>query len=112
MAAAKRGKKRTRGTGGKLPPGAKDGTSKRGPRRPKWDREARELWYGGILIKRFTGEPTLQELILDAFEEEGWPDEIFDPIPPTEARQEHRLRQIVYNLNQHHAVRCIEFHVT
>src|SRR5262249_6229217 len=47
--------------------------------RPRWDAGARELTWQGGLVKRFQNPARCQELILAAFEEEGWPVRIDDP---------------------------------
>jgi hypothetical protein len=39
------------------------------------------LSLGGTVVKRFRVPAHNQELILSAFEEEGWPDHIDDPLP-------------------------------
>jgi hypothetical protein len=40
-------------------------------------------------------------MILDAFEEEGWPDHIDEPLPPLDGgRESDRLRKEVYALNR------------
>src|SRR5262249_31861554 len=49
---------------------------------PRWDGERRELWVGNVLVKRFTQPADNQELLLAAFEEEGWPPCLDDPLPP------------------------------
>ena len=67
---------------------------------PKWDSERRELRVDQRIIKRYRWPAANQERILDAFEEEGWPHRIDDPIPPdrsTEPRQ--RLRDTINSLN-------------
>ena len=50
---------------------------------PTWDYDRRELRYGGQLIKHFKWKAINQERVLMAFEEEGWPDCIDDPLPPS-----------------------------
>jgi hypothetical protein len=49
---------------------------------PCWDRKRRELRIGGIVVKRFKWPAENQEQVLDAFEEEGWPPRIDDPLLP------------------------------
>jgi hypothetical protein len=78
--------------------------------RPMWDRERRELVVGGQLVKRFRVPAASQERVLDAFEEEGWPQRIDDPLPLTaniDARA--RLHDAIKNLNRHHVHRLIVF---
>ncbi len=50
--------------------------------RPRWDRDARTLWYGDRICKHYTRSAPCQETILTAFEEEGWPNTIDDPLDP------------------------------
>ena len=40
---------------------------------PHWNADARELWMDGKIVKRFKWHAVNQEIILTAFEEEGWP---------------------------------------
>lgn len=49
--------------------------------RPRWDRRSMQLWFGVWLCKSYRRAAPNQWLILDAFEEEGWPPRIDDPIP-------------------------------
>ena len=48
---------------------------------PKYDSQLRELTFGKVLLKKFKQPAENQELILQAFEEEGWPDRIDNPLP-------------------------------
>src|SRR5262249_26087754 len=48
--------------------------------RPRWDGDTRTLWYGDHICKRYTRPAPGQEKILAAFEEEGWPNKIDDPL--------------------------------
>lgn len=61
--------------GGKgLPPNAK----------PRWDRDAGELWFNGEIVRRvpLTGRAKNVRKILDAFETDGWDRRIDDPLDP------------------------------
>jgi hypothetical protein len=49
--------------------------------KPFWEAKRRELWLGDVLVKRFTRPARLQELVLAAFQELGWPQFIDDPLP-------------------------------
>jgi hypothetical protein len=64
---------------------------------PKWNAATRELRYrdngGRSLPKR--AKNCIR--ILNAFEEEGWPACVYDPIPPSEAKRP--LSEAVRNLN-------------
>jgi hypothetical protein len=50
--------------------------------KPRWDRAARELWFAGEVVLRFPRGARNQERVLEAFEEQGWPARIDDPLPP------------------------------
>lgn len=52
--------------------------------KPRWDAERRELWFDGVLVKRFRKPGPNQELILAAFERQGWRKRIDDPLPHDE----------------------------
>jgi hypothetical protein len=47
---------------------------------PSWDGERRELRMGDALVKRFRQPAKNQEAILSAFEEDGWPPRIDNPL--------------------------------
>jgi hypothetical protein len=69
--------------------------------RPFWDQVRRELRVGGALVKRFRQPAQTQELILAAFEEEGWPPRIDDPLPPRKHQlTKRRLHSTITNLNR------------
>jgi hypothetical protein len=66
---------------------------------PKWNAETRELWWHGHLIKRFRVPALSQEMILAAFEEDGWLRRIDDPLPRLlESDTSDRLREAVRGL--------------
>jgi hypothetical protein len=49
-----------------------------------------------------------QERIIAAFEEEGWPRRIDDPLPPhPEQDPKHRLRDTIKSLNRHQVNRLL-----
>lgn len=82
-----------------------------GPGTPRWDSDRRELSWGGCVLKWFRCQAENQELILAAFEEDGWPGRIDDPLPPTYTRDsQSRLRDAIRRLNAGHARRAIRFH--
>ena len=68
---------------------------------PTWNSERRELRLGGIVVKRFRQPAKNQETILAAFQEEGWPSRIDDPLPGGDngAAQDH-LHDAIRRLNQ------------
>jgi hypothetical protein len=89
---------------------AEDNADKSGgpspPRRevPRWDGTARLLRFRGEECKRFRKPARDQEKVLAAFQEEGWPDAIDDPLPSgklarTVESLNDRLRHIKFSLN-------------
>ena len=79
-------------------------------RRPVWDRLKRELRVGGTVVKRFKQAASNQVLVLDAFEEEGWPPRIDDPLPPRgEQDRKRRVHTTISNLNRGHLCRLLHF---
>jgi hypothetical protein len=76
--------------------------------KPSWHKVLGTLRYRGEIVREVKAEATNVRLILDAFEEAGWPDEIFDPLPPTEAKAPRR--RAVETLNKD--LRLIRFYST
>jgi hypothetical protein len=78
--------------------------------RPIWDGEQRELRFAGQLIKRFRVPAANQERILAAFEEEGWPAGIDDPLSP-EGEQDpiRRLQATIKSLNRNQLHPLVRF---
>jgi hypothetical protein len=77
---------------------------------PCWDAQRRELRYKGLLVKQFKQPAESQEIILGAFEEEGWPPRIDDPLPPQRDQDPKRhLHVTITNLNRHQKHRVIRF---
>ena len=78
---------------------------------PNWDRDARRFLVGGCLIKHFRVPSPNQEAVLDAFQEEGWPASIDDPLPPVPDQQpKRRLRDTIKCLNLNQVAPLIRFH--
>jgi hypothetical protein len=78
--------------------------------KPVWDADLRELRLGEALVKRFKQPAANQELILEAFQEEGWPSRIDDPLPPaSEQNSKQRLHSTISNLNRCQETRLIHF---
>lgn len=77
---------------------------------PHWDAQRRELRWGDYLIKMFKVPAPNQELVLNVFEEEGWPPCIDDPLS-SDANQDpkERLHDTIKNLNRHQVERLIYF---
>jgi hypothetical protein len=64
--------------------------------KPIWDSRRRELRVGELVVKKFRVPAENQELILSAFEEDGWPEYVDDPLP--------RKPSIVPKLRLHNAI--------
>jgi hypothetical protein len=77
---------------------------------PLWDVGLREFRVGGRLIKYYRVPSPNQEGILAAFQEEGWPPRIDDPLPPHgDHDPKRRLRDTIKSLNRHQTHRLIRF---
>jgi hypothetical protein len=76
---------------------------------PTWDSKLRELRWGNDLVKRFQKPAPVQECILEAFHEQGWPPRIDDPLPHHgERNAKQHLRDTVKNLNRYqHGCRIV-----
>jgi len=78
---------------------------------PVWDPDFRELRYDGILVKRLSAVAANQAKILAAFQEEGWPQRIFDPLSPSGTQPPaRRLRRAIYQLNKAVNAPLLHFH--
>lgn len=81
------------------------------PPRPHWDAGRRELLVGTTVVKRFRVPAPNQELVLQAFEEDGWPACIDDPLPPVPNLDcQYRLRATIKSLNRSQSRPLIRFH--
>lgn len=79
--------------------------------RPRWDALQQELWLGDDLVKRFTAPAPNQEVVLAAFEEEGRPQRIDDPLTPQpEQDTKRRLLDTLKCLNRHQHNAVSRFH--
>ncbi len=77
---------------------------------PCWDQERRELRIGEIVVKRFKWPAKNQEQVLDAFQEEGWPTHIDDPlVPDPQICPKRRLHDTLKCLNRKQIVDAIKF---
>ncbi len=77
---------------------------------PKWDRNRRELWYNGQLVKQFKLPSANQETIIMAFEEESWAPRVDDPLPPApDIDPKRRLNDAIKGLNRRQKNQCIRF---
>jgi hypothetical protein len=71
------------------------------PCSPKWDHQRRQLRVGGDIVKEFKLPSPNQETVLMAFEEEGWPPRIDDPLPPLpQLDPRRRLHDTIKALNR------------
>ncbi len=77
---------------------------------PQWDAECRELRWAGAIVKRFRVPAPNQELILCAFQEDGWPPHIDDPLPQAYSIEpKRRLHDTIVALNRHREQPSIRF---
>lgn len=77
---------------------------------PVWDPARRELLWGERIVKRFRVPAPNQELVLVAFQEEGWPPHIDDPLPHVLAVEpKRRLHDTIVALNRHQAEHAVRF---
>jgi len=81
------------------------------PARPHWDADRRELRARHLVVKHFHRPAPAQEIVLAAFQEEGWPAYIDDPLPPRGgADRWERLHNTINRLNGRQTIQLIEFH--
>src|SRR5262245_36564967 len=67
---------------------------------PVYDKDRRELWFKGRLVKRLRQPAKNVELILLAFQELGWPPAIDDPLPgDVDVDRQERLHDTLRRLN-------------
>jgi hypothetical protein len=68
--------------------------------KPYWDSQMRQLWVGKVLVKEFSQPSQNQCLILDGFDELGWPPAIDDPLPGDGSKKRRkRLLDAIRRLN-------------
>jgi hypothetical protein len=68
------------------------------------------LCWQNNLIKEFRRPAINQELVLAVLEEEGWPPQIDDPLPPVDnIDPKVRLHDTIKGLNRHHMYQIIHF---
>lgn len=78
--------------------------------KPNWDQNRKELRVGQCVIKLFRWVAINQETVLMAFEEEGWPARIDDPLPQKlNQDSKTRLHDTIKCLNRNHQTRLIRF---
>jgi len=79
---------------------------------PHYDAMLHELRLGDELVKSFTRPARAQELILQVFQEEGWPPAIDDPLPSQFNQDPKRhLHYTVRNLNRGQTPLRIRFYI-
>lgn len=68
--------------------------------KPVWNKDTCVLTYRGKTIRRVRGRSVASNVprILDAFEEDGWPERIDDPLP--DGKNPQRLRETIRSLNE------------
>ncbi|MBI2824597.1 MAG: hypothetical protein HYX69_07930 [Planctomycetia bacterium] len=77
---------------------------------PKWDHQRRQLRVGGRIVKEFKLPSPNQETVLVAFEEEGWPARIDDPLSPVSPLDpRRRLHDTIKALNRNQKAPLIRF---
>lgn len=71
------------------------------PSLPRWEPQRQELWFDGKLVKQFRIPSANQVTILSAFQEDGWPSRIDDPLPcHAEIDSRRRLNDTIRSLNR------------
>ncbi len=77
---------------------------------PVWDRDRRELRLDDVLVKRFKWPATNQERILNAFQDNGWPRKISDPLDvDPKICPKRRLHDTIKCLNRKQLCGAIKF---
>ncbi len=77
---------------------------------PKWDRDRRQLRFDGQVVKEFKLPSPNQETVLVAFEEEGWPARIDDPLSPApNLDPRRRLHDTIKALNRNQKRTLLRF---
>jgi hypothetical protein len=78
--------------------------------KPHWDPARRALSLGDQLVKQFRVPAGNQEFILSAFQEEGWPEHIDDPLPGNHLIDPKiRLNDTIYRLNRTQVTPLLRF---
>lgn len=68
--------------------------------KPSWNKTRRELSYRGMVVRKVKNLGIAKNvvLVLDVFQEEGWPERIDDPMPG--GKNSRRLRYTISSLNE------------
>jgi hypothetical protein len=81
-----------------------------GALRPTWDRDRQELRFGHLIVKQYKVPAANQEMILAAFQEEGWPPRIDDPLPQhPHLDPKRRLHDTINSLNRNQKNPLVRF---
>lgn len=79
--------------------------------RPLWLPAAQELWWRGGIVKSFRRDADNQTAVLAAFQKEGWPRRIDDPLPRVAGRNPKSCRrETIKSLNRGLARGTIRFY--
>jgi hypothetical protein len=77
---------------------------------PNWDIVTKRLQFRGAVVKCFRWPAINQECLLNAFQEEGWPERIDDPLPPLEELDpKRRLADTIKCLNRNQSNPLLHF---
>ena len=77
---------------------------------PHWDANRRVLCIGPHVVKRFRLSAPNQETVLAAFQEEGWPPAVYDPLPgSSNGLAKRRLHDTIKFLNRNQENQLITF---
>ena len=79
---------------------------------PYYDIRGGKLWVGGVLVKHFKQEASEQHKILKAFQRQGWPPRIVNPLTrrPGDAAAKIHLGEVIKRLNRCQHPAMIRFH--
>lgn len=76
---------------------------------PIWCPNTRVLKITGKVVKHFKWPAPNQEMLIAAFAEMGWPDQIDDPLPKTDVCPKRRLHDTIKCLNRNQVNALIKF---
>ena len=77
---------------------------------PFWDRKKKQLTFKTAVVKSFRQDAPNQMLVLDSFQELGWPDEIDDPLlKGGRANSKQRVRDTARDLNKRRRSEAVKF---
>lgn len=76
---------------------------------PIWCPETRVLKIAGKVVKHFKWPAPNQEMLITAFAELNWPEQIDDPLPQTEVCRKRRLHDTIKCLNRNQIHPLIKF---